>query len=109
MIPYCPRPFAPPSPFDAPQLPTRAWRCLGRWRGGGEFLVVLARSRDELAECIDAALAEYSLADLVGMDALWIEAFDSGGWGVEPHWVAIQEVALKPIRYRRGFRRHAAG
>ena len=92
------------SPFDFPQHPKRCWRIVGRFQDRREFLVVIGISPDDVLGRLEDALAGYSRGDLRAVRDLWIERWSPGSRYEYPSWDPVQEVSLKPFRFRRTMR-----
>jgi hypothetical protein len=91
-------------PFDFPQHPKRCWRIVGRFADRRDFLVVIGISPDDLMMRLDDALAGYSSRDLRTIRALWMERWSPGSRYEFPSWDPVQEVSLRPFRFRRTMR-----
>lgn len=97
------------SPFEFPQHPKRCWRIVG-WRIAGrvedrrQFLVVIGISPDDVLARLDDALAGYSRSDLRNIRNLWMERWSPGSRYEYPSWDPVQEVSLRPFRFRRTMR-----
>jgi len=95
------RPAPPSSPFDDPQFPKRNWRVVGRWKIGGEFLVVLGASELDALDRTPSALQILTRKDVKAVQSIWLERWSPGSPWEFPCWEPQRRLPLWRLRYGR--------